>query len=177
MQMDEGLDTGDILLQRTLPIGPDDTAESVSARLAELGAEALLAALDGLARGAIVPVRQVPAQATLARILEKEDGRIDWNRPAAEIAARLRGFTPWPGAFATLDGRVVKILAAAPAEGPAQAGQAPGQALRLSGRGMVVACGGSTALVVTRLQPEGRPPQDALSFLNGLRRDSIRLGT
>ncbi len=177
MQMDEGLDTGDILLQRTLPIGPGDTAESISARLAELGAEALLAALDGLARGAIVPVRQVPAQATLARILEKEDGRIDWTRPAAEIAARLRGFTPWPGAFTTLDGRVVKLLTAAPAEEATRDGGAPGHALRLSGRGMVVACGGGTALLVTRLQPEGRPPQDALSFLNGLRRDAIRLGT
>jgi methionyl-tRNA formyltransferase len=177
MQMDEGLDTGDILLQRTLPIGPEDTAESLSARLAEVGGEALLAALDGLSRGAIVPVRQDPAEARVARILEKEDGRVDWARPATEIAARLRGFTPWPGAFTTVDGRLVKILSASDAAPPPGGGQAPGHAVRLPGRGMVVSCGGGTALVVTRLQPEGRPPQDALAFFNGLRRESVTLGT
>ncbi len=176
MQMDEGLDTGDILLQRTIPIGPDDTAESISARLAELGGEALLAALDGLGRGALVPVRQDPAQATMARILEREDGRIDWSRPATEIAARLRGFTPWPGAFTTLDGRLLKVLAAS-AEDLRGATAGPGSAFRIAGRGMAVVCGGGSALLVTRLQPEGRPPQDAVAFLNGLRRESVTLGT
>ncbi len=182
MQMDEGLDTGDILLQRAIPIGPDDTAESMSPRLAELGGEALLATLDGLVRGAVVPVPQDPALATAARILEKEDGRVDWSTPAIEIAARLRGFTPWPGAFTTLDGRTVKILLASPLDasttGEVQPPLAsPGHAVRVPGRGMRVACGQRTALLVTRLQPEGRPPQDALAFFNGLRRESVALGT
>lgn len=177
MLMDEGLDTGDILLQRAILIGPDDTAESMSVRLSELGGDALLAALDGLARGAIVPVRQDPAQATLARILEREDGRVDWTRPAPEIAARLRGFTPWPGAFTALDGRIVKLLSASVFLGGEPPSGQTGYAVRVPGRGMVVACGVRTALLVTRLQPEGRPPQDALAFFNGLRRESVTLGT
>jgi methionyl-tRNA formyltransferase len=174
MQMDEGLDTGDVLLQRAFPIGPEDTAESLSPRLAALGGEALVAALAGLERGSIVPVKQDPAQATLARVLKKEDGRLDWSRTAEELAAQLRGFTPWPGAFTTLDGKGVKILEAKAAPGT---GAAPGESLRLPGRGVAVSCGGGTALLVTRLQPEGRPPQDALAFLNGLRRDRFTFGT
>ncbi len=176
MQMDEGLDTGDVLLQRALPIAPDDTAETLAPRLAALGGEALAEALDLLARGELVPVRQDASRATLAPILEKERGRIDWSRPAPEIANRLRGFTPWPGAWTTLDGRAVKILAAAPG-GPAPAGAAPGAARREAGRGLSVACGGGTSLLVSRLQPEGKAVQDALAFLNGLRRDAIALGT
>jgi methionyl-tRNA formyltransferase len=175
MQMDEGLDTGDVLLQRTLAIGSDDTAETLAPRLAALGGEALVHALDLLARGEIAPVRQDGARATLAPILEKEHGRIDWTRPAAEVASRLRGFSPWPGAWTTLEGRTLKLLAAAP--GPAAPAEAvPGAAHRAPGRGLSVACGGGTSLLVSRLQPEGRAPQDALAFLNGLRRDAFVLG-
>jgi len=175
MQMDEGLDTGDMLLQRALEIGDADTAETLAPRLAALGGEALVEALALLERGALVPVRQDPAQATLARLLEKEDGRIDWSRPAPEIVARLRGFAPWPGAFTTLEGRTVKILDAA-AEGAAADG-APGTARRAPGRGLLVACGGGTSLLVRKLQPEGKPAQDALAFLNGLRADALTFGT
>jgi methionyl-tRNA formyltransferase len=173
MQMDEGLDTGDVLLQRAVAIGPDETAEALSPRLAAAGAEALVEALALAEAGALVPVRQDPARATLARILTKEDGRIDWTRPAAAIAARLRGFSPWPGAWTTLGGRAVKILEAR-ADGAAAAG--PGEARR-SGRGLAVACGDGTALAIARLQPEGRAPQDGLAFLNGLRRDAFAFGT
>jgi methionyl-tRNA formyltransferase len=179
MQMDEGLDTGDMLLQRALGIRDDDTAETLAPRLAAVGAEALVETLALLEKGALVPVRQDPAQATLARILEKEDGRIDWSRPAAEIAARLRGFTPWPGAFTSFEGRTLKILEAT-AAAPGAAAPSPhrhGSALRAPGRGLAVACGDGATLVVTRLQPEGKPAQDALAFLNGLRRDALELGT
>jgi len=176
MQMDEGLDTGDILVQRAMPIAPDDTAETVSERLADLGGRVLVEALDGLSRGALVPVRQDPGQATLARILEREDGRIDWRRSAGEISARLRGFAPWPGAFTTLDGKLLKVLAASIQEPAGQAAR-PGSAFRVTGRGMGVACGGGTALLVERVQPEGRPAQEALAFLNGLRRQAVDLGT
>src|SRR5512138_2960767 len=89
MQMDEGLDTGDVLLQRALAIRDEDTAETLAPRLAEVGAAALVEALALLARGAIVPVRQDGTRATLARILEKEDGRIDWRRPAKAVRDRL----------------------------------------------------------------------------------------
>ena len=175
MQMDEGLDTGDVLLQRALPIAPDDTADTLAPRLAALGGGALVEALDLLARGAVVPVRQDPSRATLAPILEKEHGRIDWTRPAAEIASRLRGFTPWPGAWTTLEGRTVKILAAA--TGAPTPGAPAGAARKETGRGLSVACGGGTSLLVARLQPEGKAPQDALAFLNGLRRDAFTFGT
>ena len=176
MQMDEGLDTGDLLLQRTLPIAPGDTAEALSPRLAALGGEALVEALEGLARGAIVPVRQEPAQVTTARILTKEDGRVDWSRPAREIEARLRGFTPWPGAFTTLEGKLLMLVAAAVGDLPGASGN-PGWAVRLAGRGLAVTCGAGTALLVARVKPEGRPAQDALAFLNGLRKDAVILGT
>jgi methionyl-tRNA formyltransferase len=178
MQMDEGLDTGDLLLQRALGIAPDDTAETVAPRLAALGGEALVAALALLANGALAPVRQDPAQATHARILTKEDGRVDWARPAREIADRLRGFSPWPGAWTTLDGKVVKLLeASAEGSAPGAAAQAPGSATAIAGRGLAVACAHPTALVVRRLQLEGKAPQGALDFANGLRRRQLAFGT
>jgi methionyl-tRNA formyltransferase len=175
MQMDEGLDTGDVLLQRALPIGPDDTAETLAPRLAALGGEALVEALALAGRGELVPVRQDAARATLAPILTKEHGKLDWALPAPRLAHRLRGFSPWPGGWTTLDGRTVKILAAVPGD-PAPAGAAPGAAVRAPGRGLSVACGGGTSLLVTRLQPEGKAAQDALAFLNGLRRDAFAFG-
>lgn len=176
MQMDEGLDTGDVLLQRALPIDPADTAETLAPRLAALGGEALVEALALAARGALVPVPQDGARATLAPILTKEDGRIDWSAPAARIASRLRGFQPWPGAWTTLGGRTMKILGADAVAGEEAPGASPGEARR-SGAGLAVACGGGTVLLVARLQPEGRSPQDALAFLNGLRRDAFAFGT
>ena len=175
MQMDEGLDSGDVLLQRALPIGPSDTAESLSPRLAALGGEALVEALSLLREGRLTPVRQEPADVTLAPILTKEDGKVDWSRPAPAIASRLRGFTPWPGAWTTLDGRTVKLLEVEVVDaGPRGAA---GEGVKLPGRGLAVACGDGTALLVKRLQPEGKGAQDALAFLNGLRRDAVAFGT
>jgi methionyl-tRNA formyltransferase len=175
MQMDEGLDSGDMLLQRALAIGPTDTAESLSPSLAALGGEALVEALALLEAGKLTPVRQDPSEVTLAPILSKEDGKVDWTRPAAAIAARLRGFTPWPGAWTTLEGRTLKLLDAEPLEGAAAG--AAGHGAKVAGRGLAVACGAGTTLLVKRLQPEGKGAQDALAFLNGLRRDAVELGT
>ena len=159
MQMDEGLDTGDILLQRPLPIGPADTAESLAPRLAAVGGEALVEALALLAAGKITPVRQDAAEATLAPILTKEDGKVDWTRPAAVIAARLRGFTPWPGAWTTLEGKVLKILAAECEDARAdEATWQPGTSFAVAGRGIAVFCAFPTVLLVRRLQPEGKGP-------------------
>ncbi|WP_041448062.1 methionyl-tRNA formyltransferase [Anaeromyxobacter sp. Fw109-5] len=178
MQMDEGLDTGDVLLQRVLPIGPDETSESLAPKLAALGGEALVEALALLPHGGLVPVKQDASRATLARILEKEDGRVDWTRSARRIRDRLRAFTPWPGATTTLDGRSVKLLEVR--EEPEAAGALaadPGAAALVPGRGVAVRCGDGTALLVTRLQPEGRPPQAAVDFANGLRRRTFTFGT
>ena len=184
MQMDAGLDTGDVLLVRTLAIGPDETAEQLAPRLAALGGEALVEALPLLAAGALVPVRQDGARHTLAPILEKAHGRLDFTRPAAELAARLRGFTPWPGAFTTLDGKVLKVHAAralpapadAPEPGAPQAPTAPGAA-RATPEGLLVRCGGGTALLLTELQPEGKRRMPAADFLHGLGGRPLVLGT
>ncbi|HVP65621.1 MAG TPA: methionyl-tRNA formyltransferase, partial [candidate division Zixibacteria bacterium] len=99
MRLDAGLDTGDILLQNEVKIAPDDTAVTLAPKLASTGAELLLKTLDGIAAGTITPRKQDNDAATLAPILSKEDGRVDWARTAQEISNRLRGFQPWPGAF------------------------------------------------------------------------------
>jgi methionyl-tRNA formyltransferase len=180
MQMDEGLDTGDVLLQRALHIRPDDTAETLSLHLARLGGDTLVECLRLIEQGRAVRLPQDGSRATMAPILKKEDGRIDWSRPAMEVLARLRAFTPWPGAWTTLGEKTLKILEAAAQEHSARPGAstaAPGSASRIAGQGLAVACGGSSILLVTRLQPEGKPPLDALSFLNGLRRDQVAFGT
>jgi methionyl-tRNA formyltransferase len=177
MRMDEGLDTGDVLLQRVLPIGPDDTSETLAPRLAALGGEALVEALALLPEGALVPVRQDETRATLARILAKEDGRVDFAWSARRIRDRLRAFTPWPGAMTTLDGRTVKLLEAVEAPAASAPPDAPGAAVVVPGRGLAVRCGDGTALLVTRLQPEGKPPQAAVDFANGLRRRNFTFGT
>jgi methionyl-tRNA formyltransferase len=177
MQIDEGLDTGDVLLQRVLPIAPEDTAETLSPRLARLGGEALVEALRLVERGEVVPVRQDASRATLAPVLTRDHGHIDWTLPAGRIRDRLRGFSPWPGAWTTLDGKVLKILTAVAEEAaPAGPEPRPGGAAKVPGLGIAVACG-SGALLVTEVQPEGKRRQGALEFVNGLRRDAFTLGT
>jgi len=96
---------------------------------------------------------------------------------AAVIAARLRGFTPWPGAWTTLEGKTVKLLEVEPLAAGAPPAGAPGSGVKLPGAGLAVSCGGGTALLVRRLQPEGKGAQDSLAFLNGLRRDTVAFGT
>jgi len=173
MQMDEGLDTGDALVVRTTPIGPEETAEALAPRLAALGAATLVEALPRLAAGELVPVPQDAARATLAPILTRDHGRLDFTRPAAELAARVRGFTPWPGTFTTLDGKVLKVHRARP--GPDGAAGTPGTARGVAGA-LRVACGGGSALDVLELQPEGRKRMPAGDFLNGLSGRALVLG-
>jgi methionyl-tRNA formyltransferase len=181
MQMDEGLDTGDVLLQRVLPVAPADTAETLAPRLAALGGAALVEALAGLAGGAITPVPQDASRATLAPILERDHGKIDWSLPAKVLHDRLRGFTPWPGAWTTLDGKVLKVLEAEPAVPAASPGSegsdAPGAATLVPGVGLTVACAPPSALLVRRVQLEGKAAQAATDFANGLRRKQLALGT
>ena len=178
MLMDEGLDTGHVLLQRVERILPSDTAETLSERLADLGGRALVEALDLVARGAVVAVRQDEARATKARLIEKEDGRVDFTRGAAAVAHRLRAFTPWPGATTSHGGRPLKLVEARQASAAGlPPGAAPGHAVVVPGEGLLVACGGGTALLVTRVQPEGRAAVAAADFANGLRARSLTLGT
>jgi len=174
MLIDEGLDTGPLLLARSTPIGPDETAAELETRLACLGAEVLLETVSGLAGGTLVPVAQEVARATLAPILEKEDGRIDWSAPAALIACRARGFSPWPGAFTQHEGRLLKALRVREASAPAAAA---GTVLAVSSDGVVVACGGGTSLRLVEVQPESRRAMAASAWAAGARlRPGARLG-
>jgi methionyl-tRNA formyltransferase len=162
MQMDAGLDTGDILLQRAIAIGEDD-AEALFPRLAALGGAALCETLRLLEAGAVVPVRQDGAKATLAPVIEKEHGRLDFRMPAARLAARMRGFRPWPGSFTSLGGRGLKVHAAAAG---GDAGLAPGAARAVPG-GILVGCGEGSSLLVTEVQLEGKRRVPAADFLQG----------
>jgi len=162
MQMDAGLDTGDILLQRALLVGGDD-AEALALRLAALGGDALVTALRLLEEGRVVPVRQDGARATLAPVLEKEHGRLDFRLPAARLAARILGFRPWPGAYTTLSGRTIKVHAAAAVDG---AGLAPGAA-RATPEGLLVGCGDGSGLLFREVQLEGKRRVQAADFLKG----------
>lgn len=169
MQMDEGLDTGDILLQRVLPIGDDD-AGALAPRLAALGADALVETLGLLEAGRVLPVRQDASRATLAPVLTREHGRLDFALPAAALACRVRGFRPWPGTATTLAGRPLKVHAAVAL---GDAGLAPGEA-RAEAGGLRVGCGDSSSLLVTELQQEGRRRMAAAEFLQG---HPVRPGT
>ena len=178
MLIDEGLDTGPLLLERSLAIGPEETAAELEPRLARLGAELLVETVAGLAAGTLAPRPQDAARATHAPILTRDDGRVDWSRTAAEIACRGRGFTPWPGAFTTHDGRTLKLLRTRPrGECAAPAGAAAGEILEAGRDGLRVACGGGTVLDVVEVQPESRRGMTAQAWAAGARvRAGARLG-
>lgn len=163
MRIDAGLDTGGILLQRETAIGPRETAAELAERLAAMGAALLVETLAGLERGEIVPRPQNSAEATFAPVLKKDDGRIEWRRPAQEIANRIRGFTPWPGCYTHLRGKALEICRACAAGGGT--GE-PGSAHPVRGR-LVVTCGEGTALEILEVQMEGRKRMDAAAFQNG----------
>jgi methionyl-tRNA formyltransferase len=165
MLIDEGLDTGPLLGSRATPILPDETAADLEARLARLGAELLLQTVDGLASGTLRPTPQDASRATVARLLTKEDGRIDWTLSADEIARRVRAFHPWPGAFTTHEGRTLKVLKARPIEGQG----APGVVARVDGEGIDVGTGGPSRLRLVELQPESRKAMAAAAFAAGAR--------
>jgi methionyl-tRNA formyltransferase len=170
MQMDEGLDTGDIRLQKRLAIAPDETGESLLRKLGSLGAEALAEALHLLKSGQLPRIPQDHPRATLAPLLTREDGKVDWTRTAAELDARRRGFTPWPGACTTVNGATLKIHDARPVEGSG----APGTLLQ----GATVACGSGTAWELREVQPEGKKRMPAAAWLQGARlKTGDRLGS
>jgi methionyl-tRNA formyltransferase len=176
MLIDEGLDTGPTLLARPTPIGPEETAPELEARLGPLGAEVLLETLDGLARGTLAPRAQDHTRATLAPILKKEDGRIDWARPAEEIARRVRGLLPWPGTATTVAGSDLKVLRAR-AEPATGTDAEPGTVLAVDRDGLLVAAGAGTRLRLLDVQPESRRPMPASAFAAGARLQAgTRLG-
>ncbi len=152
MRIDAGLDTGDILLTRETEIGPDETAPELSARLAPMGADLLV---ETLARP-ITPRPQDNTRATYAPILKKEDGLIDFSRPAPEIHNRVRGFQPWPGAYTTFRGQTLHIWKSRPVPAPGS-------------RGLYARCGEGTFLELLEVQLEGRKRVSGADFANGQR--------
>jgi methionyl-tRNA formyltransferase len=170
MQMDAGMDTGDILAQRTIPIDPDDTAGTLEPRLARLGAEVLREALGRLRAGEALPrTHQDASQATMAPMLRKEDGRLDWARPARDLANLVRALNPWPSAWTHHRGKLLKVLRAAPV--PLASPAAPGTVVAVSrsaGGRLEVACG-QGALSLLEVQAEGRKRHPVGEFLLGSR--------
>lgn len=164
MRIDEGLDTGDILLQLELPIAPDQTSADLFPLLAEQGAELMVETLAGLQSGAIVPQKQDDSQSTLAPILTREDARIDFSRSAAEIYNRWRGFQPWPGAYILLGQKKLSVHRLLPQQ-LEQKGQ-PGELLIDAGR-FFVACGQQSWIELLEVQMEGKKRMSAADFLRG----------
>ncbi len=163
MQIDAGLDTGDMLLKASVPIHADDTAPQLSARLAPVGADLLVGALQQIAAGRIRREKQNEAEATYAPVLKKEDGLIDWSHPAQQIYNRMRGFTPWPGAYTTFRGQQLLLLNARVAD----ALPAPPGTLHSHKRMLLAACGENSALELLEVQIGGKKRVSAEAFLNG----------
>ncbi|HLW86565.1 MAG TPA: methionyl-tRNA formyltransferase, partial [Candidatus Sulfotelmatobacter sp.] len=164
MRIDAGLDTGDILLQREIPIAPDDTAETIAPRLAAIGADLTVETLGGMDAGTIHARPQNHVQTTLAPILKKEDGRLDFSLSAPEILNRIRGFQPWPGVYTKFRGKNLQIWKASPAHD-----SLPPAQLHVEGHRLLAGCGSNSSLQLLEVQLEGKQRMSASSFLNGYR--------
>jgi methionyl-tRNA formyltransferase len=169
MKMDEGMDTGDILLQREVPIEDEDTAETLSHKLSLTGAEVLIETLNLLKEGKLKPIPQNHSQATYAPMLKKEDGEIDWGKTAEEIKNLVRGTLPWPGAYTFLDNKILKVYKVRVVEGQGK----PGEVIKSDKETLRVATG-ENALDILELQIEGGKRLDTATFLRGRK---IREGT
>jgi methionyl-tRNA formyltransferase len=162
--LNEGMDAGDMLLVKETPIGEDETAGELTERLADIGAGLLVETITGLEKGTINPVPQDHDKKTLAPMLKKEDGRIDWERSPGEIKNHVRGMTPRPGAFTTLSGEVLKVFKVDVTDGKAD-GRA-GEVVGITESGIVVAAKGG-GVVITELQAPGKRRMGAGEFLRG----------
>ena len=167
MKMDEGMDTGDILLQRKTPIKEEDDAKTIHDRLSSMGAELLIDTLRLVKRGELTPIPQDHSRATYAPRLKKEDGLIHWDMDALSIHNLIRGMNPWPGAYTTWHGKNLKVLRSRACEGETKDSETtPGIVLDASRDGLVVATGRGV-LRITELQLEGGRAMRVEEFLRG----------
>ena len=162
MLMDKGIDTGDILLKKSVKLAEDETSGSLFDKLMALGAETLLETLEGLEKGSITPEKQGDSPTDYAKMLTKEMGLIDFSRTTAELDCFVRGMNPWPSAYTTLGGKTLKIWGAKPV---AEKGKA-GSVLRVGKDSFVVGCG-ENALEILEVQLEGKKRMPARDFLKG----------
>lgn len=167
MKIATELDAGDVYLQTPVEIGPDERSPSLFARLAEVGADLLARTLHGLGEGSLPSVPQEPSRATFAPILTRGDGAFDPAWTAGEIAARIRGFDPWPGVWAASSGRRLRLLDAVPVD--ARAAEAPGTLVGLRGEAVLVACANGSCLELREVQPDGARAMTAAAALRGRR--------
>jgi methionyl-tRNA formyltransferase len=166
MRIDAGMDTGELLLQQELGIGPDETVPELAQRLSEAGAGLMVETLLGLEAGKLTPRPQNSAGVSYAPILKREDGRIDWARPAREIYNRMRGLTPWPGAYTTFRGQMCHLWGHPFSE--RIGAELPGTLLAQRGK-LLVACGAATVMELSDVKIEGRKRVSAAEFANGAR--------
>ncbi|MCC6712301.1 MAG: methionyl-tRNA formyltransferase [Candidatus Dadabacteria bacterium] len=162
MLMDEGMDTGDMLLRREVAIEDDDTGETLSRKLSIVGGELLAETLALLEEGGLRPEKQDESLATYAPIIRKEDGLIDWSKPARDIRNLVRGMLPWPGAYTFIGGKMLKVFRSAVSEGEGR----PGEVIKSDG-GVLRVAAGEGALDVLELQVEGGKRLGAAAFLAG----------
>ena len=166
MRIDAGLDTGEVLMPREMPIGPEDTTETLSPKLAFLGADLMVETLRGLETGQVRPTPQDHSRATLAPILKKEDGRMDFTRSAKDLFNRLRAFQPWPGAFTIFKGKTLQVHRAQPVQHTIKL--TPGT-VAVEGTKLFLGCGEDTALELIEIQLEGKRRMTAQEFISGYR--------
>ncbi|MBQ7833604.1 MAG: methionyl-tRNA formyltransferase [Lachnospiraceae bacterium] len=164
MQMDEGLDTGDMLMKESIPIAADETGESLHDKLSELGAEMIVKALVAIEEGSLTPVPQGDGKTCYASMLKKELGHIDWNKSADDIEHLVRGLYPWPGTFTFLNGKMMKICAVALSDCPVSG--KPGELCEVTKDSLIVNTGEGT-LEIKELQPEGKKRMTVHDFLLG----------
>lgn len=164
IQMDQGMDTGDMLLKARISTDPQETAGTLMGKLATLGGRTLLQAIKGLKEGSVTPVPQDHSQATMAPMLKKDDGLIDWKKSAKEIECLIRGLDPWPSAFCFLQQNRLRLFS--PEVVYMESKAQPGTILQADRRGMLVACG-KNALLIHELQPEGKKRMAVESFCCG----------
>ena len=174
MRIDAGMDTGDMLLQCEIEIGSKETTPELASRLSEAGAPLMVETLRGLAAGTIVPRAQNHTEASYAPMLKREDGRIDWKRPATETYNRMRGFVPWPGAYTTFRGQSCHVWGEPASKGegagsPRDRDEAAPGTLYGEKNELFVCCGDATVLSVSAVKLEGRKPVKAGDFANGAR--------
>jgi methionyl-tRNA formyltransferase len=164
MRMDEGMDTGAVLMQERVPIGPKDTAGALTEKLSVLGAKLITRALPLVEAGKLTGAPQDGSKATMAPLLKKENGLIDWTLPAAGIHDRVRGLSPWPGAYTFLDGKMLKIITTEVIDAQGEPGL-----LYVKDKSFLDVGAGNGLLRLVSLQLEGKRPMTAAEFLRGHR--------